>query len=66
MGTNTIEITEAVYDRLAAEQREDERFTDTIARLLDAETPDWRRGFGRYDGEDAEVFERVVTDSRER
>ena len=63
MGTKTIGITEEVYDRLAAEKRDDESFTDTVARLIDGAS-DWQRGFGRYGGEEGERFERVVTESR--
>jgi predicted CopG family antitoxin len=62
MGTKTIGVTEEVYDRLAAEKRDDESFTDTLARLIDETTADWRRGFGRYG--DGEGFERTVADSR--
>ena len=62
MGTKTIGVTEEVYDRLAAEKRDDESFTDTVARLIDQEGSDWRRGFGRYRG-DGDRFDRVVTES---
>lgn len=41
MGTKTIGITEEVYDRLAAEKREDESVTDTVARLIDESASDW-------------------------
>lgn len=54
MGTGTIEVKKEVYDRLAAEKREDESFTDTIDRLIETATSDWRRGFGRYSGEEGE------------
>lgn len=64
MGTKTVGIKDEVYDRLAAEKREDESFTDTIDRLIDTATSDWRQGFGRYSGEDGEEFERIVTESR--
>lgn len=64
MGTKTIGITEAVYDRLAAEKREDESFTETIDRLLDSVTSDWRRGFGRYAGTEGDEFERLVDQVR--
>lgn len=66
MGTKTIGIRSAVYDRLAAEKREDESFTDTIDRLLDEAQSDWRRGLGKYAGsEDGDEFERVVRDSKQ-
>lgn len=64
MGTKTIGITEEVYDRLAAEKREDESFTETVARLIDETASDWRRGFGRYSGEDGAELARTVTESR--
>lgn len=64
MATKTIGITEEVYERLAAEKREEESFTDTIARLLDTATSDWRHGFGRYGGTEGADFERIVTDVR--
>lgn len=64
MGTKTVGIKDEVYDRLAAEKREDESFTDTIDRLIDTATSDWRRGFGRYSGEEGEKFERIVTEVR--
>jgi predicted CopG family antitoxin len=63
MGTKTIGVTEEVYDRLAAEKRDDESFTDTLARLIDETTADWRRGFGRY-ADAGDEFERIVADSR--
>lgn len=61
MATKTIGVTEGVYERLVAEKREDESFTDTIARLLDTATADWRHGFGRYGDVEGEALERVVT-----
>ena len=65
MGTKTIGIRSAVYERLAAEKREDESFTDTIGRLLDEVQTDWRRGLGKYaDSEDGDEFERIVRDSK--
>lgn len=64
MATKTIGVTEEVYERLVAEKREDERYTDTIARLLDTATADWRHGFGRYGDVEGETLERVVADVR--
>lgn len=63
MGTKTIEIKERVYDRLAVEKREDESVTDTIDRLIETATSDWRQGFGRYSGDTGSRFERIVTES---
>lgn len=65
MGTKTIGITDDVYERLAAEKREDESFTDTIARLIDTATADWRHGFGRYGDDEGAALERLVTDVQE-
>lgn len=60
MGTKTIGVTDEVYDRLVAEKRDDESFTDTIARLIDTATSDWRHGFGRYRDDDGREFEHIV------
>lgn len=60
MATKTIGITTDVYERLAAEKREDESFTDTIDRLLDTATADWRHGFGRYDDAEGAELEQFV------
>lgn len=65
MGTKTIGVTEEVYDRLAAEKHDGESFTETLARLIDEATADWRRGFGRYGDANTEAFERTVADSRD-
>ena len=46
MATKTIRITEEVYDRLEARKREDESFTDLLARLTKQER-DIYAGFGR-------------------
>lgn len=64
MGRKTIGITEEVYERLVAEKRDGESFTDTISRLLDAVTADWRHGFDRYAGADGDELERIVNDVR--
>jgi predicted CopG family antitoxin len=65
MGTKTIGIRSTVYERLAAEKREDESFADTIDRLLEETRTDWRRGLGKYaDTDDSEAFERVAEDSK--
>lgn len=65
MGTKTIGIRSTVYERLVAEKREDESFTDTIDRLLDETRTDWRRGLGKYaNSDDGDEFERVVTESK--
>lgn len=61
MATKTIGIKTEVYERLAAEKREDESFTDTIDRLLEAATADWRHGFGRYGEAESDDLEQFVT-----
>lgn len=65
MGSKTLTITEEAYNRLKAEKREDESFTDTITRILGETHSDWRHGFGRYSGPDGEELERVVSDSKQ-
>lgn len=65
MGTKTIGVTEEIYDRLAAEKHDDESFTDTLARLIDETTADWRHGFGRYGDADTDEFERVIAESHD-
>ena len=58
MGTKTISLDEAAYERLRAEKREGESFSETVKRITAEVASDWRRGFGRYaDGEPgAETF----------
>lgn len=51
MATKTIRITEEVYDRLEARKREDESFTDLLARLTKQER-DIYAGFGAWEGTD--------------
>lgn len=64
MGTKTIGIREDVYERLKAQKRPDESFTDTVDRLLDESTADWREGFGALSTAEAEELESVATGSR--
>lgn len=66
MGTKTIGLDDEAYERLAAEKRDDESFSDTVKRITDEVTTDWRRSFGRYSGEEGERFERAVVGSRKR
>jgi len=51
MATKTIRVTEEVYDRLEARKRDDESFTDLLARLTDQER-DIYAGFGAWEGTD--------------
>lgn len=64
MGTKTIGLSEKAYAKLKAEKREDESFSDTVARLTDAVAADWRHSLGKY-ADEAEAFEGAVQQSRE-
>jgi predicted CopG family antitoxin len=64
MGTKTIGLRDDVYERLKAQKRNDESFTETVERLLDESTTDWRDGFGTLSEEDQADLEQVVADSR--
>lgn len=66
MGTKTIGIREDVYERLKAQKRDDESFTDTVERLLTESKADWRDGFGALDAVEAEELERVARKSRDQ
>lgn len=65
MGTKTIGLRKDVYERLKAQKRANESFTDTVDRLLES-TADWRDGFGRLSTTEATELEALVTDARER
>jgi predicted CopG family antitoxin len=45
MGTKTIRVREDVYERLKAQKRPDESFSELLDRLVDRETQ-FERGFG--------------------
>jgi predicted CopG family antitoxin len=64
MGTKTVGLREEVYERLAAEKREGESFSDVVSRILDDEQSDWRHSFGVM-SERAEAFEQAVRKQRE-
>ncbi len=66
MGTKTIGIREDVYERLKAQKRPDESFTDLMNRLLDESTDDWRDGFGTLSTADAQALEEAVASSRKQ
>jgi predicted CopG family antitoxin len=57
MTTKTIGIKKEVYDRLAAEKRDDESFSDTIDRLVENASSDWRSSFGKLEDEGDELRE---------
>ncbi|MFC7006710.1 antitoxin VapB family protein [Halalkalicoccus salilacus] len=65
MGTKTIGLDDEAYERLKAQKREGESFSDTVKRITEEVSADWRRSFGRY-AEEGERFEQAVVDSRER
>ena len=60
MGTNTISLEEEAYERLEAEKRDGESFSDTIKRLTSEVSVDWRHSIGTYSGEQAEAFAEAV------
>lgn len=64
MGTKTIGLDDDAYERLKAQKREGESFSDTVKRITGEVATDWRHGFGRYSGEKGERFERAVVESR--
>jgi len=65
MGTRTIGLDDEAYERLAAQKRDDESFSDVVKRLTDTVASNWRTGFGRLDDESAAQLEAVVAASRE-
>ncbi|ELZ28830.1 hypothetical protein C475_04311 [Halosimplex carlsbadense 2-9-1] len=66
MGTKTIGLDDEAYERLSAEKREGESFSDVVKRVTETVRTDWRRGFGTYDDTDGERLERAARTSRER
>ena len=65
MGTKTIGLDDEAYERLEAQKREGESFSDTVKRITEAMASDWREGFGRLDDETADRIAAVVAESRE-
>lgn len=64
MTTKTIGVREEVYERLSAEKREDESFSDTINRLVEDAQSDWRKSFGKLE-DGGEELEEVMKKQRE-
>ena len=54
MGTKTIGLDDEAYERLRAQKRDGESFSDTVKRITEAVASDWREGFGRLDDETAD------------
>jgi predicted CopG family antitoxin len=65
MGTKTIGLDEEAYERLRAEKREDESFSDVVKRVTGVVSADWRRSFGKY-GDSGVELERAARASRDR
>ena len=65
MGTKTIGLDDEAYERLEAQKRKGESFSDTVKRITEAVASDWREGFGRLDDETADRIAAVVAESRE-
>ena len=65
MGTKTIGLDDEAYERLRAQKREGESFSDTIKRITGAVSSDWREGFGRLDDETADRVATAVAESHE-
>ena len=63
MPTKTIGVREEVYERLTAEKRNDESFSDTIDRLVENARSDWRRSFGKL-GDEGDELRRIVEEQR--
>lgn len=64
MGTKTIGLDDEAYERLQAEKREGESFSDTVRRLTREVAADWRHSLGKY-RDQAEAFEAAVHRGRE-
>lgn len=64
MVTKTIGLDEEAYERLKAEKREGESFSDTVKRITGEVAADWRHALGKY-SEQATEFEDAVRQSRE-
>lgn len=65
MGTKTIGLDDEAYDRLKAQKRADESFSDTVKRLTSEVSTDWRSGFGSLSDEEGECLATAVAAQRE-
>ena len=65
MGTKPIGLDDEAYERLKAEKREGESFSDTVKRITSEVATDWRHSIGKYSGDQADAFEDAVRKSRE-
>lgn len=65
MATKTIGLNDEAYERLKAEKRDGESFSDTVKRLTGEVAADWRHSIDKYGGERAETFAEAVQESRE-
>lgn len=64
MGTKTIGLDDEAYERLSAEKRDDESFSETVKRLTETVAEDWRKGFGSYADRDFDGLRAAVDDQR--
>jgi predicted CopG family antitoxin len=63
MGTKTISLADDAYERLKAEKREGESFSDVVRRLTKSVTLD--DYYGVLDPETADELEAIVSERRE-
>lgn len=64
MATKTISLSEDAYERLRAEKREGESFSDVVRRITG--TVDVMEYFGALDADAADDLEDAVDEARER
>ncbi|MFU8869849.1 antitoxin VapB family protein [Natronococcus sp.] len=62
MGTKTISLADDAYERLKAEKKEGESFSDVVRRLTDGVTLE--EYYGTLSGDTADELEEIVTDRR--
>lgn len=63
MGTKTISLADDAYERLKAEKREGESFSDVVRRLTNS--ANLEDHYGTLDPETADELEAIVTERRE-